>query len=119
MTEHTFLQQLFLLRQDIESTPMLDPFAAQQRDRWAARLGDLMNRRMADPDLQTTDTKVIACMGSVPECAANGCQFLKTMGYRDGEHPSREPVDMHKGDTAGEVLAFDKGWRAAFAQMTP
>ena len=119
MTQREFLQQLFLLRQDIESTSMLDPFAVQQRERWAARLGDLMNRRMSAADLQTTDPIVIACMGSVPECAANGCQFLKTMGYREGEHPSREPVDNHKGDTAGEVLAFDKGWRAAFAQMTP
>lgn len=46
MTEREFLQQLFLLRQDIESTPMLDRFAAQQRDRWADRLKDLSNRRI-------------------------------------------------------------------------
>lgn len=47
MDERTFLQQLFLLRQDIESCPMLDPHAATQRERWAARLGDLLNRRNA------------------------------------------------------------------------
>jgi predicted ArsR family transcriptional regulator len=96
MTEHVLLQQLFILRQDIESTPMLDPFAAQQRDRWAARLGDLMNRRMATQDsvktlfdLTTDHPAVINCMGSVPECAANGCQFRKTAGYRPGEGPVR------------------------------
>jgi hypothetical protein len=37
--------------------------------------------------LQTTDPAVIACMGSVPVCAANGCQFGKTAGYRAGEGP--------------------------------
>jgi hypothetical protein len=47
MTERDFLSQLFLLRQDIEATPMLEPFSAQQRERWAARLGDLINRRNA------------------------------------------------------------------------
>lgn len=50
MTEKEFLQQLFLLRQDIEACPMLDAFAAQQRDRWASRLGDLLNRRNAAAD---------------------------------------------------------------------
>lgn len=44
MTEREFLQQLFLLKCDIEACPMLDPFAAQQRERWAARLGDLLMR---------------------------------------------------------------------------
>ena len=47
MTEREFLQQLFLLKCDIEACPMLDPFAAQQRERWAGRLGDSLNRRSA------------------------------------------------------------------------
>lgn len=47
MNEKEFLQQVFLLKCDIEACPMLDAFAAQQRDRWAARLGDLLNRRTA------------------------------------------------------------------------
>jgi hypothetical protein len=47
MTERELLQQLFLLKCDIEVCPMLDIFAAQQRERWAARLGDLLNRRNA------------------------------------------------------------------------
>ena len=60
MTERELLQQLFLLRQDIEpeACPMLDAFAAQQRDRWAARLGDLLNRRMAAlPSAPTPESK--------------------------------------------------------------
>lgn len=47
MDEREFLQQLFLLKCDIEACPMLDAFAAQQRERWAERLGDLLNRRTA------------------------------------------------------------------------
>lgn len=47
MTERELLQQLFLLRCDIEACPMLDKFAAEMRERWAARLGDLLNRRAA------------------------------------------------------------------------
>ncbi len=47
MTEREFLQQLFLLKCDIEACPMLDTFSAQQRNRWGARLGDLLNRRSA------------------------------------------------------------------------
>ena len=50
MNERTFLQQLFLLKQDIEACPMLDAHAAQQRERWAARLGDLVNRRLGELD---------------------------------------------------------------------
>lgn len=48
MDEREFMQQLFLLKSDIEACPMLDSFAAEtaeQRNRWAARLGDLMQRR--------------------------------------------------------------------------
>jgi hypothetical protein len=47
MTEREFLQQLFLLKCDIEACPMTDNFSAVQRDRWARRLGDLLNRRNA------------------------------------------------------------------------
>jgi hypothetical protein len=39
-----------------------------------------------DP-LTTDDPRVVSVMGSVPECAANGCQFRKTSGYRPGEQP--------------------------------
>lgn len=45
MTEREFLQQLFHLRCDILACGLLDKYAAQQRDRWAARLGDLVQRR--------------------------------------------------------------------------
>ncbi len=38
--------------------------------------------------IETDDREVIDCMGSVPVCAANGCQFRKTDGYRAGEGPS-------------------------------
>jgi len=45
--------------------------------------------RMAEEDkadwLTTSDPRVVAVMGSVPECAANGCQFRKTSGYRPGQ----------------------------------
>jgi hypothetical protein len=47
MTEREFLQQLFLLKFEMEECLMLDPFASQQRMRWAARLGDFLNRRTA------------------------------------------------------------------------
>ncbi len=50
MTERTFLQQLFLLKCDIEATPMLEPFSAQMREQWARRLGDLLQRRNAATD---------------------------------------------------------------------
>ena len=50
MTEKEFIQQLFLLRCDIEDCAMLSNHAATQRDRWASRLGDLLNRRNAARD---------------------------------------------------------------------
>lgn len=51
MSEREFLQQLFLLKCDIEACPMLDAYAAQQRrERWAARLGDLLLRRNENKD---------------------------------------------------------------------
>lgn len=59
MTERDLLQQLFLLRCDIESCPMLDEFAAQQRVRWAARLGDLLNRRNATRGKETQRAEVL------------------------------------------------------------
>ena len=55
MTERTLLQQLLLLRLDIESTPMLDRFAAEQRERWATRLADLLERRRASMVFFTDD----------------------------------------------------------------
>lgn len=33
MDEREFMQQLFLLKSDIEACPMLDSFAAEQRNR--------------------------------------------------------------------------------------
>lgn len=49
------------------------------------------------PYLQTTDQAVIDCMGSVPVCAANGCQWPKTAGYREGEGPAFPPQDDPEG----------------------
>ena len=42
---------------------------------------------MKSEKLQSTDPEVIACMGSAPECSANGCQFKLTQGYPPGEGP--------------------------------
>ncbi len=55
MTELEFLQQLYLLKSDIEATPMLDTFDARQRERWAARLGDLVMRRSSAREQDHTD----------------------------------------------------------------
>lgn len=46
MTEKELLQQLFLLKCDLEACPLRDRFAAEQRQRWADRLGDLLQRRI-------------------------------------------------------------------------
>lgn len=58
MTEKEFIAQVFLLKCDIEACPMVSAFAAEQRDRWASRLGDLLNRRSAARDFLAHDDEV-------------------------------------------------------------
>jgi hypothetical protein len=52
--------------------------------RWIKVLNDIISRR---PWMQTNDQDIMDVMGSVPECAANGCQFRKTLGYAPEQHP--------------------------------
>jgi len=48
--EREFLQQLYLLKCDMEACPMLEHVAAGMRTQWARRLGDLLARRVGlDP----------------------------------------------------------------------
>lgn len=61
-----------------------------------------------EPHLQTTDPAVVACMGSVPECAANGCQFRKTAGYRLGEGPDFAPTPEPTEDELLPVVCVER-----------
>jgi hypothetical protein len=45
MNEREFMAQLWLLEVDMNNYRIVDPAVAQQRDRWAARLHDLLERR--------------------------------------------------------------------------
>ena len=52
MTEKIFLQQLYLLREDMEKSSMMMPGDMQQRDRWIVRLDDLISRRVITIDAE-------------------------------------------------------------------
>lgn len=67
MTEREFLQQLFLLRQDIESCPMLDKHAAAMRERWVARLGSLLLQRNAAIPSETVNGELLAALKEMTE----------------------------------------------------
>jgi hypothetical protein len=66
----------------------------------------------SEVELTTDDPRVVSVMGSVPECAANGCQFRKTSGYRPGEHadfPSAATLQAPVG-----VVALLERWGARY-----